>query len=109
MKKITTLIYNILGIETKKVSHMERLASTLGGFISILCIIVISEWFIGSTGIELLVASMGASAVLLFAVPHGQMSQPWAVFGGHIISATVGVSCALFISNNLLAASTAVG
>ena len=109
MKKYTKLINNILGIETKKVSHIERLTSALGGFISILCIIVISQWFIGNKGVELLVASMGASAVLLFAVPHGQMSQPWAVFGGHVISAIIGVSCALFISNTLLAASTAVG
>lgn len=109
MKKYTKLIYNILGIETKKVSHIERLASALGGFISILSIILISQWFIGNTGIELLVASMGASAVLLFAVPHGQMSQPWAVFGGHVISAAIGVSCALFIPDKLIAASAAVG
>lgn len=109
MKKYTKLIYNIFGIETKKVSHIERIASALGGFISILCIIVICQWFIGNTGIELLVASMGATAVLLFAVPHGQMSQPWAVLGGHVISAVIGVSCALYISNNLLAAGAAVG
>lgn len=52
---------------------------------------------------------MGASAVLLFAVPHGQLSQPWSVFGGHILSAIVGVTCARWIPNEMLAASTAVG
>jgi CBS-domain-containing membrane protein len=52
---------------------------------------------------------MGASAVLLFAVPHGQLSQPWAVLGGHVISAIIGVTCALVIANEILAASAAVG
>jgi CBS-domain-containing membrane protein len=52
---------------------------------------------------------MGASAVLLFAVPHGALAQPWAVVGGHTVSALVGVSCALLIPHELLAASLAVG
>jgi CBS-domain-containing membrane protein len=52
---------------------------------------------------------MGASAVLLFAVPHGALSQPWNVFGGHILSALIGVSCALVLSNEVVAASAAVG
>ena len=52
---------------------------------------------------------MGASAVLLFAVPHGALSQPWNVFGGHVLSAIIGVSCAMLFSNEIIAASAAVG
>ena len=52
---------------------------------------------------------MGASAVLVFAVPHGKLSQPWALLGGHLLSAIVGVTCAKYISNTTLAASIAVG
>ena len=55
------------------------------------------------------VASMGASAVLLFAAPHGSLSQPWPVAGGHIISAIVGVACMEWIPHPALAASVAVG
>jgi len=55
------------------------------------------------------VASMGASAVLLFAVPHGPLSQPWALLGGHQVSAFIGVSCAMLIPETVLAAGTAVG
>jgi CBS-domain-containing membrane protein len=51
---------------------------------------------------------MGASAVLLFAVPHGALSQPWPVLGGHVISALIGVSCAKFIPLPLLAAAFSV-
>jgi hypothetical protein len=52
---------------------------------------------------------MGASAVLLFAVPHGPLSQPWALIGGHTISAIIGVSCYLLIPNVFVAAAVAVG
>ncbi|RYD24025.1 MAG: hypothetical protein EOP87_26260, partial [Verrucomicrobiaceae bacterium] len=54
------------------------------------------------------IASMGASAVLLFAVPHGQLSQPWPVFAGHVLSALIGVTCAHFIRGPELAAAFAV-
>jgi len=52
---------------------------------------------------------MGASAVLLFAAPHSPLAQPWNVFGGHLISAAVGVMCAQFIPVVSIAAATAVG
>jgi CBS-domain-containing membrane protein len=91
------------------VSHTEKLVSALGGFVAIFCILTISRWSVGADGAALIVASMGASAVLLFAVPHGPLSQPWPVLGGHILSAVVGVSCAKLIPNEVLAASVAVG
>lgn len=98
----------LLGIELNPVSHHERLVSALGGFFGILGILGISHYFLGSASL-LIVASMGASAVLLFAVPHGALAQPWAVFGGHTVSALVGVSCALLVPHELLAASLSVG
>jgi CBS domain-containing membrane protein len=98
-----------LGIESSPVSHAERLVSTLGGAVVIFCIFIISRGTLGDTGMLLIVPSMGASAVLLFAVPHGALSQPWNVFGGHIISAIIGVSCALTVPGEIAAASLAVG
>src|SRR5690625_7242859 len=56
-----------------------------------------------------MLASMGATAVLLFAVPHGALSQPWAVVGGHVVSAIVGVTCQLLIPNLFWAAALSVG
>jgi CBS-domain-containing membrane protein len=100
---------DLLGIELTPVSHHERLVSTLGGFLGILGILGISHFFLGDPAALLIVASMGASAVLLFAVPHGALAQPWAVLGGHTVSALVGVSCALLVPHELLAASLAVG
>lgn len=99
----------IAGIENASASHAERIASGVGGFIAILFVYGISQYFVDSTTAALLVASMGASAVLLFAVPHGPLSQPWSVVGGHVLSALIGVSCAKWIPNTTLAAASAVG
>ena len=99
----------LLGIEGGIASHREKIVSAVGGVISIFGILVISQFFVGPSGAQLIVASMGASAVLLFAVPHGPLSQPWALFGGHLVSAVIGVTCARYIGNPLLAASIAVG
>ena len=98
----------ILGIELTPVSHAEKLVSALGGFAGIVSILLITGHFVGSAS-ALIVASMGASAVLLFAVPHGALSQPWPVLGGHVISAFIGVACASVIPQPHLAAGLAVG
>ena len=109
MKKSVSFLSDFLGVEQAPVSHIERIASAVGGFLAILGIFFMSRWLLGSPGAGILVASMGASAVLLFAVPHGQLSQPWPVLGGHVVSAIIGVTCAQVIANELLAASAAVG
>ena len=98
-----------LGIELYRVSHTEKLVSALGAFLGILLVFYSSAYFVTGTATYLVVASMGASAVLLFAVPHGRLSQPWALIGGHLISAIVGVSCAKFIPDIFISASAAVG
>ena len=98
-----------LGVEFDKISHAERLVSSIGGVLGIFCIFIITRASLDVTGTLLIVPSMGASAVLLFAVPHGALSQPWNVIGGHLVSALIGVSCAIAIPGEILAASLAVG
>jgi CBS-domain-containing membrane protein len=88
----------LLGIERNTTRHSEKLISALGGFLGILCVywtvrMCFPEGFMHTPGGLIMVTSMGASAVLLFAVPQGALSQPWAVIGGHLLSAFVGVSC----------------
>lgn len=97
-----------LGVAPDTVSHAEKVLSAAGGFVGILLTIWFSLHYLGTHGAVLLVASMGASAVLLFAVPHGALSQPWPLLGGHVVSATIGVACAQGISNPLIAAPLAV-
>lgn len=56
-----------------------------------------------------LIAPMGASAVLVFAAPASPLAQPWAVLGGNVVSALIGVSCVLLVPVPPLAAGLAVG
>lgn len=56
-----------------------------------------------------LVAPMGASAVLIFAVPASPLAQPWPVIGGNVISALIGVAVAHWVPSVPLAAGLAVG
>lgn len=103
------LVSQWIGVELDAVSWKEKLVSVLGGIVSILLVVWISQDTLHLSGASMLIASMGASAVLLFAVPHGQLSQPWPVIAGHGFSALMGVTCARFIPNTPLAAACAVG
>lgn len=88
---------------------MDKWVSSAGGFFALFIVMYVSWNQLGLDGAKGLVASMGATAVLLFAVPHGPLSQPWAVTGGHLVSAVIGVACARYIPDPLLAAPLAVG
>jgi CBS-domain-containing membrane protein len=102
-------ILQFLGVERYRAGHTEKLVSALGAFFSIYLIFYSSTYFLQDTLSYLIVASMGASAVLLFAVPHGPLSQPWPLIGGHLVSAVIGVSCAKVIPDIFIAAPLAVG
>jgi CBS domain-containing membrane protein len=97
-----------LGVELNPVSPREKAVSAAGGFISIILLLVITESTLHLSGAAAVIASMGASAVLLFAVPHGSLSQPWPVIAGHGFSAFFGVLCARSIPNHYAAAAAAV-
>ncbi|MBT9590120.1 MAG: HPP family protein [Thiobacillus sp.] len=91
------------------VSEREHWISAGGGLVGILAVLWVGQFWLGGHGGVLAVASMGASEVLLFAAPHGALSQPWPVFGGHLVSALIGVTCAHWLGGDpMLAASLAV-
>jgi len=91
------------------VSEREHWISAAGGLIGILAVLWVGHFWLDGHGGVLAIASMGASAVLLFAAPHGTLSQPWPVFGGHLVSALIGVACARWLGTEpMLAASLAV-
>ena len=56
-----------------------------------------------------IVTSMGASAVLLFAVPHSALGQLWNVIGGHLISDAIGAACYQWLPSKGIAAYASVG
>jgi len=94
--------------ESTPLSVGERLRSTLAAFIAVLVVGFISSRFLEGAGLLVLVASMGAAAVLLFATPNSPLAQPWPLVGGHLIAAFVGVAAARLIPDPWLASATAV-
>jgi CBS domain-containing membrane protein len=57
----------------------------------------------------LIVAPIGASAVLVFAVPSSPLAQPWAVVGGNVISCLVALAAIRVVPNPYLVTAVAVG
>jgi len=87
----------------------ERARSCLGALLGIAFTGGLMYLLLGpAASIPLLVAPMGASAVLLFAVPASPLAQPWSIIGGNLVSATIGVTCANLIGDPTLAAALAV-
>lgn len=55
-----------------------------------------------------LIAPIGASAVLVFAVPSSPLSQPWSVIGGNTIAVVTGIIVASLVPHPITAAAIAV-
>lgn len=67
--------------------------SWVGAFLGIYLVNIICQLiFNDSYNVVIIVGSLGASAVLIYAAPQAEYSQPRNLVGGHIISALIGVS-----------------
>jgi len=92
------------GGDQPEVSWAERLRSCAGAFVGLILVFTIAKLLGELTGIdEWLMASLGASALLVFALPGSPMAQPWAVIAGNTLSAFIGISAAILIREPLLA------
>ena len=64
-----------------------RILSSLGAFAGILFAAIVTYAVNDEIGSSyMLIAPIGASAVLAFAVPSSPLAQPWSVLGGNCIS-----------------------
>lgn len=93
-----------LGGDQPPVSWVERLRSVLGAFIGLMLVLTTAKYLGDLSGIdEWLMASLGASALLVFALPQSPMAQPWAVIAGNTLSALVGITVIHITSEPLIA------
>ena len=92
--------------EPLSVSRREILLGCVGGGIGLFATEWLSRHALGTLN-PWFIAPMGASAVLLFAVPASPLAQPWSILGGNTVSALVGVSCAILLGHTGLAAGVA--
>lgn len=108
MKRFIQECIKTLGVERNTTSHSEKYISAVGVFISMAGCYLITQHSLSEESTHLFVASVAASAVLLFAVPHGALSQPWPLVMGNILSAIIGVTCYKYLGNTLISACIAV-
>ena len=90
-------------------SFRDRAIACLGALIGIGLAGFVSGWAVGNDAhLPLLVAPLGASAVLLFAVPASPLAQPWSIIGGNTASALVGIAVAHLVPDKAIATALAV-
>lgn len=83
----------------------QTLIATLGASIGIGLIAFLSN----VSGNALLMAPLGATAVLVFGLPQSPLSQLRHVVGGHALSMIVGLVCFFILGNGVVAVGIASG
>ncbi|AIT79964.1 HPP family protein [Novosphingobium pentaromativorans] len=95
------------------VGHLGWLRGALGAALAIALAAGLTAMLLGVSALPLplplLVAPLGASAVLVFCVPASPLAQPWPVIGGDLVSAAVGLAVGHAVGVPWLAASIALG
>ncbi|APR54419.1 HPP family protein [Sphingomonas koreensis] len=88
----------------------DRIVACIGATVCLaLTVLICAQFPLAASDLPLIVAPMGASAVLIFAVPASPLAQPWPVVGGNTISALVGVAVFRHVPDPMLAAGLSVG
>lgn len=91
------------------INGIERLRACSGALLGIVITALVSRHALGAgAALPFLIAPMGASAVLLFALPSSPLAQPWSIIGGNLVSALAGILCARWIGDPTMAASAAI-
>ncbi|THT98439.1 HPP family protein [Lampropedia puyangensis] len=100
--------------QTQRVDAREKWRICIGAFFGIFIAGMgayhFSHDLLGMGGVRMawLIAPLGASAVLVFAVPSSPLAQPWSVIGGNTLSALVGIACLRWLPDPMIAAAMAV-
>ncbi|WP_144037091.1 HPP family protein [Sphingomonas sp. TZW2008] len=88
----------------------ERIVACLGAAIGIAVTMMVCALAPrGGSDLPIIVAPLGASAVLVFAVPASPLAQPWPVIGGNVVSTLVGVAAFTLVRDPVVAAALGVG
>nr|WP_241264031.1 HPP family protein [Bowmanella dokdonensis] len=86
----------------------QRLKVAGAAFVALLAVTSTSLTLADNTSTVFLLASMGASAVLLFGLPNSPLAKPWSFAAGHLISAAIGLACSHIIDDLALMAAVTI-
>lgn len=91
--------------------HLGWLRGSVGAALGIAVAGIVTALLVQSefAGLPWLIAPLGASAVLVFAVPASPLAQPWSLIGGNLVSGSIGLALGSAISEPVAAAALAVG
>ena len=83
-------------------SPREQLRAAIGALCGLLITALVSYLILPATGMSIMmVAPVGASAVLLFALPASPLAQPWSAIGGNVVSGLVGAACVRWLGDSV--------
>jgi CBS domain-containing membrane protein len=104
-------LFKVLVADLPSLGAKEKLKACVGALLGILLTGVLSKYAaqqIVNTSALWLIAPVGASSILLFAMPSSPFSKPWSIVGGNLISSLVGISVAQCLGTDLTAGAIAV-
>ena len=87
----------------------ELILSSIGACIATLIASFFSDTLLATEGVHVLLASTGASALVIFGLPYSPVSRPWNLVGGHFVSAIVGITCYQWIPVPVVGVAVATG
>lgn len=90
------------------IDRRERWRVVAGAWLGVGLVAMLAWHWPPAAGLPWLLAPLGASAVLVYALPASPLAQPWAVVGGNTLSALVGLLCTAWVPWPPLAAALAV-
>lgn len=91
--------------------HLGWVRGAVGALLAIAVTALASGLILGgiTPALPMIVAPMGASAVLVFNLPASPLAQPWPVIGGNLVSAAAGLLAGMALGSPWLAGGLAVG
>lgn len=93
---------------TAGIPLIERVKVSLAAFITLFLVTIISQYLQDSKESAVLLASMGASAVIIFALPSSPLGKPWNFSVSHILGCLVGFAMTYMLTNLALMAALSV-
>ncbi len=109
MERLRHFALRYLIADAAPLSARERAVSAVAACLGILLMQGILAVWPGDPAISYLLAPLGATTVILFALPHSPLAQPWSLVGGLLISALIGYGCGLVVQPAWLAIGVALG
>jgi len=101
--------FRFIAVDPVNLSVKGKFISVVSCFSAILIVAWVTQRLGFSGTYPIIVASMGASAVILFIMPGSPLAQPWPLVGGHLISAVIGITCARLFADTIMASACASG